>query len=77
LERQVAAQEAAKLNETRTSKYKDLKTNVTKTLVQKNETVKANVTTNQTVNATVNATSNVSANTNITAVKNATKKISL
>lgn len=74
LERQVAKQEAIKMNQTGSAKFKDLITNVTsKTLIQKNETVKANVTTNQTVNATVNATSNVSANTTI--AKNATQEV--
>ena len=77
LEGQIAKQEAAKLNQTGSSKYKDLSgVNVTKTLVQKNETVKANVTTNQTVIATVNATSNVSANTTETVSKNTTQEIS-
>ena len=62
------------MNQTGSAKFKDLNANVTKTLVQKNETVKANVTTNQTVNATVNATSNVSANT--TVAKNVTQEVS-
>lgn len=74
MERQAAKQDAVKSNTT-SPKYKDLLNNGTKTLLQKNETQKANLTTNQTVKATVNATSKVSSNTskNVTHQKNHTK----